>query len=159
MVDDKKEIHPLLLEKNKRWIGAIEQGVAGFDPDQQKLVMKDAGKDCSQDIWILCEKFLNDKVESVADLVRGWNLLRQSRNLNGEWILEGNIVRGLFEECGCPLVRAGLVELQPIQCWCSQNMMEAIFSRAAERMVFVEIKQSIGRGDKICEFHIIINGI
>ena len=93
-------------------------------------------------------------VESVADLVRGWNLVRQNRNLHGDWVLDDNVVRGLFEECGCPLVRAGLVELEPSHCWCSQNMMEAIFSRAAKGTVSVEIKQSIGRGDKVCEFYI-----
>lgn len=154
MADDRKEIYPLLLEKNKRWISAIEQGVAGLDPKQQKLVMREAGTDCSQDIWALCEKALDAKVESVADLVRGWNLVRQSRNLHGNWILKNNTVSGLFEECGCPLVRAGIVELQPVQCWCSQNMMEAIFSRATKGNVSVEIKQSIGRGEKVCEFHI-----
>jgi hypothetical protein len=33
-------------------------------------------------------------------------------------------------------------------------MMEAIFSRAAKGMVTVEIRQSIGRGDKVCEFFV-----
>lgn len=110
--------------------------------------------DCSRDIWSLCEKALNGTVESVADLIQGWNLVRQSRDLNGDWILEGNVAHGLFEECGCPLVRAGLIELKPSHCWCSQNMMEAIFSRAAKKKVSVEIIQSIGRGDKVCEFQI-----
>jgi len=152
MAYDRKQIHPLLLEKNKRWIGAIENGIAGLDPQQQKLVMQEAGRDCSLDIGTLCEKALETMMDSVADLVRGWNLVRQSRNIDGDWVLEGKVVRGVFEECGCPLIRAGLVELPPVQCWCSQNMMEAIFYRAAKEMVSVEIRQSIGRGDKVCEF-------
>jgi len=154
MANDRKQIHPLLLEKNKRWIEAIEKGIVGLDPQQQKLVMQQAGRDCSLDIWTLCEKALETTVDSVADLVRGWNLVRERRNLHGDWVLEGKVVRGVFEECGCPLVRAGLVELQPVQCWCSQNMMEAIFSRAAKEIVSVEIRQSIGRGGKVCEFYI-----
>ena len=88
----------MLLEKNKRWIRAIEQGVASPEPKQQKLVMKEAGKNCSQDMWTLCEKALGAKVESVADLVLGWNLVRQSRNLNGDWLLEENVVHGEFKE-------------------------------------------------------------
>jgi hypothetical protein len=151
---DKKQIHPLQLEKYKRWIGAIEKGIVGLDPQQQKLVKQEPGRECSLDIWALCEKALETTVDSVADLVRGWNLVRQSRNLHGDWVLEGKVVRGVFEECGCPLVRAGLMELQPVQCWCSQNMMEAIFYRAAKEMVSVEIRQSIGRGDKVREFYI-----
>ena len=154
MPEDKKQIHPLLFEKNKRWIGSIEKGLADLDIQQQKLVMLEAGEECSFDILALCEKALETTVDSVADLVRGWKLVRQSRNLHGYWMLEGYVVRGVFEECGCPIVRAGLVELKPVQCWCSQNMMEAIFSKAAKGMVSVEIRQSIGRGDKVCEFYI-----
>ncbi|MBU0965034.1 MAG: hypothetical protein KKA54_01520 [Proteobacteria bacterium] len=154
MADEKKQIYPLLLEKNKRWIGAIEKGIAALDPREQKLVMQDAGRDCSPDIWGLCEKALGSPVDSVDDLIRGWNLVRQSRNLHGDWVVEGNVVHGVFTECGCPLVRAGLVELQPVQCWCSQNMMEGIFSRAAKGKVSGEVKQSIGRGDKVCEFYV-----
>lgn len=66
----------------------------------------------------------------------------------------GNVVHGVFTDCGCPLARAGLVELHPVQCWCSHNMMEAIFSRAAKGKASVEVKQSIGRGDKVCEFYV-----
>jgi hypothetical protein len=154
MADEKKQIHPFLIEKSRKWIGAIEKGIVSLNTQQQKLIMREAGKDCSLDIWTLCEKTLESTVNSVDDLIHGWNLVRQSRNLNGDWVVEGNTVHGVFEECGCPLVRAGLVALQPVQCWCSQNMMEAIFSRAAKGMVTVEIRQSIGRGDKVCEFFV-----
>ena len=154
MSENKQHIHPLLIEKNRRWIGAIEKSIEGLDPHKQKLLMQDAGRDCAKDIWALCEKTLGCSIQSVEDLIKGWNLVRKNRKLNGEWVVEGNDVHGVFEECGCPLVRSGLVELQPAQCWCSHNMMETIFSKVSNSSASVEIIRSIGRGDNVCEFRI-----
>jgi len=50
------------------------------------------------------------------------------------------------------LVRSGMVELHPVQCYCSQGLMETVFSLVAKRRIEVDIKQSIGRGDNVCEF-------
>src|SRR5574341_1156969 len=54
----------------------------------------------------LCEKYLGRKVSSVEELVTGWNMLRDKRKLNGKWEIGGNTVRGIFGECGCPLIRS-----------------------------------------------------
>ena len=100
----------------------------------------------------LCEKHLKRSIYNIEDLVNSWNFLRESRNLKGRWKINGNAIRGVFGECGCPLIQSGLVELQSIQCYCSQGMMETMFSEVASKSVDVEIKKSIGRGDDVCEF-------
>ena len=92
------------------------------------------------------------QIDTIKDLVTGWNILRDARNLKGRWRLENGVAHGIFDECGCPLVRSGLIELHPIQCLCSQGMMEMIFSKVAKKAVRVEIKRTIGRGDSVCEF-------
>ena len=152
--DNHKRVHPLLLDKNIRWIGAVEKSIAKLHAAQQKTVMHEAGWECAADLLTLCEKSLGRAIASVADLVKGWNLLRADRGLHGDWVLEGNIVRGVFQECGCPLVRSGLVQLHPARCFCSQSMMETIFSEIAGKEVSVEILRTIGRGDAVCEFHV-----
>jgi hypothetical protein len=111
-----------------------------------------AGKSCATDLLLLCEKYLGEEVSSVEDLVTGWNIIRDKRNLTGRWEFEGNTLRGIFGECGCPLVRSGLIELHPVQCYCSQGMMETVFSQVSGKTVEVEIKRSIGRGDDVCDF-------
>jgi len=157
MPDDKsKTVHPLLLDKNMRWVGAVEKAIEGLTVEQQKALMREAGMDCAADILALCEKSLGHEIASVADLVRGWNLLRASRGLHGDWVLEDNVVRCVFRECGCPLVRSGLVQLHPARCLCSQNMMETIFSKVAGKTVSVEIRQAIGRENAVCEFRVIL---
>lgn len=114
--------------------------------------MKGPGLNCASDLLSLCEAHLGQQIDTVQDLVSGWNTLRDSRNLKGRWKLENGIAHGIFHECGCPLVQSGLIQLHPIQCLCSQGMMDAIFSKVAKKAISVEIKRTIGRGDKVCEF-------
>jgi len=155
-IENNKTVHPLLLDKNMRWISAVEKAISDLPVDQQKALMVEAGRACAEDVLKLCEKELGQEIASIEDLIRGWNMLRSNRNLHGGWVLEGNIVKGMFTECGCPLVRSGLVQLHPARCYCSQNMMETIFSKVARKVVVVEIRQAIGRGDDVCEFHIVL---
>ncbi len=44
----------------------------------------------------------------------------------------------------------------PVQCYCSQGLMETIFSQVAKKAVEVEIKRTIARGDDVCEFLITV---
>lgn len=140
------------INKNKNWIAGLHESIDQLDQDLKLAIMKPAGMRCVSDILLLCEEYLGKKINTVEDLVTGWNILRAKRNLKGNWIFEGNFIRGLFGECGCPLIRSGLVELHPVQCYCSQGMIETIFSEVVKRMVTVEIKRSFGRGDDVCEF-------
>jgi len=140
------------IDKSRRWISGLHQGMNRLDDDTKLEVMKPAASHCMVDILSLCKEYLGKEIDSVDDLLSGWNMLRKDRELNGNWVYEGTVIRGIFSECGCPLVRSGLIELDPVQCYCSQSMMENIFSRTAKRGVNVEIERSIGRGDSVCEF-------
>jgi len=142
------------INKNKNWIAGLHESIDKLSQDQKLVIMKPAGKKCTSDLLSICEKYLGKQVDTIEDLVTGWNLLRDERKLKGKWKYEGNIIRGIFGECGCPFVQSGLIELHPVQCYCSQGMMETIFSRVAKKTIEVEIKRSIGRGDNVCDFFI-----
>ena len=148
-----------LVNKNKRWIAGLHESIDRLDEDLKAAIMKPIGEKCASDLLSLCEKHLGRKIDTIEDLVRGWNILRNKRNLTGKWEFEGDTVRGTFGECGCPLVRAGTIELHPVQCYCSQGMMETIFSKVAGNTIEVDIKRSIGRGDNVCEFRIRFCGV
>ncbi len=145
------------VDKNKNWMAGVYEGIDQLDQGVQASIMRPAGKACAADIVALCEKHLGKKISAVEDLVSGWNILRESRDLTGRWEADGNAIRGVFGECGCPLVKSGLIELHPVQCYCSQGMMETIFSQIAKKPVEVKIKRSIGRGDAVCEFVITVH--
>ncbi len=142
----------LPIDKNRSWTALLHKSIDALDQARQAAIMKPCGEGCASDILSLCEKFLGKKVDSLDDLITGWNMIRDKRGLTGKWVFEQQAVRGIFRECGCPLVSSGLIELHPVQCWCSQGMMEAIFSRVAQKPIEVEIKQTIGRGDEVCHF-------
>jgi predicted hydrocarbon binding protein len=142
----------LPINKNKSWISLLHKSISGLDNEQQAAILKPCGRGCAVDILSFCEKLLAKKVETLDDLITGWNMIRDRRGLMGRWEFEPGAVRGVFQECGCPLVRSGMMELHPVQCYCSQGMMETIFSAVARRPIAVEIKQTIGRGDAVCHF-------
>lgn|SRR5574341_956114 len=142
----------LPINKNKSWISLLHKSISGLDENRQAAIMKPCGQGCASDILSFCEKFLGKKVNSLEDLITGWNAMRDKRGLTGRWEFEPNAIRGIFRECGCPLVRSGLIELHPVQCYCSQGMMETIFSELAHKPIEVEIKQTIGRGNNVCHF-------
>lgn len=142
----------LPANKNRTWTAAIHKSIDRLGEADKAAVMKPAGRACAADILVLCERHLGIRVSSIDHLVSGWNMIREKRGLTGLWQYEPNAIRGVFGECGCPLVTSGLIELHPVQCLCSQGMMETIFSQVAGRPVMVELRRTIGRGDAACEF-------
>ncbi len=97
----------LPLNKNKSWIALLHKSINGLDENQQAAIMKPCGQGCASDVLALCEKLLGKKVNSLEDLITGWNMIRDKRGLTGRWEFELNAVRGIFRECGCPLVKSG----------------------------------------------------
>jgi predicted hydrocarbon binding protein len=139
-------------KKNRRWIARLHDGIGNLDENMKRAIMRPAGEACASDLILLCKNAIGKEVSSVEDLVAGWNAVRAERELTGRWEIKGDTVRGVFDECGCPLVRSGLIALHPVQCYCSQGLMEAIFSRVSGKSVTVEINRTIGRGDDACDF-------
>ena len=142
----------LPINKNRSWIAELHKSIDLLDEAAKASVMKPAGKACADDVLALCERVLGIRVSSMEHLVTGWNMIREKRGLTGRWEYEEKGIRGIFGECGCPLVRSGLMELHPVQCYCSQGMMETIFSHIAGRPIEVEILRTIARGGNACEF-------
>lgn len=140
------------IRKNRSWIANLHKGIDQIDEPAKAAIMREAGVACASDLLSQCEKYLKRRIGSVEDLVTGWNMFREERRLTGKWHIKGHTVMGIFGECGCPLVRYGMIELHPVQCYCSQGMMTSIFSQAANRTVEVKIERAIGRGDDVCEF-------
>lgn len=104
------------IGKNKSWISLLHKSIAGLGQQMQAEIMKPCGQGCAEDSLLLCEEILRRKVSSIEDLIEGWNIRRKERGLSGKWVFEENAIRGVFNECSCPLVASGLVELHPLQC-------------------------------------------
>jgi len=140
------------VNKNRQWVASLHESINQLGEDLQVALMKPVGIRCASDLLLLCENQQGKKADTIEDLICAWNDIRNQRGLKGKWEFEGDTVRGIFHECGCPLVRSGMIELHPLQCYCSQGMMETVFSKVMGKMVPVEIQRSIARGDDVCEF-------
>ncbi|WP_035239159.1 DUF6144 family protein [Desulfobacter vibrioformis] len=147
-----------MINKNQKWIESLHEGISLLNETDQETLMKKAGISCVSDILQLCESSLGHEIKTISDLINGWNILRKSKGLKGGWQSNDLEITGVFHECGCPLVRGKYVKLHPIQCLCSKGMIETIFSKVSQTNVKVEMKQSIGNGDNMCEFKVILNG-
>jgi len=144
-------------QKNQKWIESLHEGISLLHKTDQEALMRNAGISCVSDILQLCESSLGHKIKTISDLINGWNILRESKGLEGVWQSNGLEITGMFHECGCPLVRAKYMKLHPIQCLCSKGMIETIFSKVSQTNVKVEMKQSIGNGDDMCEFKVTLS--
>ena len=140
------------VAKNRSWVALLHKSISGLDERQQAALMKPCGEGCAEDVLALAKRFLGRDVQTIEDLVAGWNMIRENSGLRGRWELGPGEIRGVFKECGCPLVRTGLIELHRTQCYCSQGMMETIFSKVAKRPIEVEMRETIGKGDTVCHF-------
>jgi hypothetical protein len=138
------------VDKNRKWMAGLHESIDQLEEKQKAAILKPVGKTCALDLLKLCEDHLGRAIVTMEDLIDGWNILRQSRQLKGKWEIDGATIKGTFGECGCPLVRSGMIDLHPVQCYCSQGMMETIFAGVAKHSVTVDIKRSIGRGDSVC---------
>ncbi len=141
-----------MYERTAKRIAALYEGIGSLDEGAQRKAMQSAGVQCANGLLPLCEERLGRKIETIEELIAGWNKLRESRNLGGRWEFTGDAVRGIFPECGCPLVRSGLLQLHPVHCLCSKTMMETIFVLVSRKTINVEIRRSICRGDYLCEY-------
>lgn len=141
------------VELLRAWVKTLLSGLEDKADDGTKaILLTTCGQTCALHHGDLEEArrlsgFSGGIDELLAELNRqvGWC---------GEWRRKGDTITSVCNECGCPLVREGLIELSPIFCECSRGFVQALFETALEKPVMVELKQAIGRGDPVCRFEV-----
>lgn len=135
----------------RKWLETLMAGLeAAVDERTRAEVMESCGRACARHHGDM------EKARAITCSVQeiGEWLAELNRQVLwcGSWVRDGETITSVCEKCGCPLVRAGLVELSPTFCNCSQGWGKAVFGTVSGRPVEVELKQAIGRGDPVCEF-------
>jgi hypothetical protein len=150
----KTEIPEAARNLNVSWIESVEKTLDELgNRALVNQIMKAAGQKCAEAILADCEDILGKKPETVDELIEANNRRRsQKLNLDNYWQREGNRAHLVLDECGCGLVKAGLVKLNPVHCLCSAGLWENLFSTVCRGSVRVEIDQAFGFGDTRCEF-------
>lgn len=136
----------------RKWLEALVTGLdAELDEKTRAQVMEHCGQACAVHFGSVEKaQAIKHGAKGIGDLL---DKLNQQEGLwCGRWVKDGDTIYSICEECGCPLVRVGLVELSPTFCNCSRGWVKAVFETALGRPVEVELEQAIGRGDQVCEF-------
>jgi predicted hydrocarbon binding protein len=136
----------------RKWLTALLAGIdEHVDTETRSKLMQACGKVCAKHhASIDIAKSIKQESKDIDGFLEKLN--QQKDNWCGKWVREGDIIYSVCEECGCPLVLAGLVELSPTFCDCSRGWVKAVFEAALGKPVEVELTQAIGRGDKVCKF-------
>ena len=140
------------IEHLSKWIAALMEGLeAEVDEETRERLMEYCGHACAFHFGSLYKaKAIQSEVTDIDELL---NEINQQENFwCGKWVRDGEIIYSVCEACGCPLVRAGLVELSSTFCQCSRGWVKAVFETLLGKAIEVNLEQAIGREDKICKY-------
>ncbi len=70
-------------QKLSDWVANLHRSIDLLDKDIKEELMKPAGASCAAGILSRCESCLGKELETVEDLIFGWNLLRERHSLTG----------------------------------------------------------------------------
>ena len=136
----------------REWLEALVVGLdTEVDEGTRVRLMEYCGRACAlHHRSIERVKAIQRNVKGIGELLDQLN--QQEDFWCGKWVRDRDTICSVCGECGCPLVRAGLLKLSPTLCSCSRGWVEAVFETVLGRPVEVELGQAIGRGDPVCEF-------
>lgn len=142
-----------LLRFAGRLLNSLLKGLDEIDLEAKMKIMELCGETCAK------EKMTGSALEIAKRISREErNVDRILERVNreilwcGAWSREGRVIRSRCSECGCPLVKNGIVKLSGTLCYCSRGWVRKVFETLLRRNIRVELERSIGRGDGFCEY-------
>ncbi|MFX1379741.1 MAG: DUF6144 family protein [Promethearchaeota archaeon] len=153
MMSNKYDSKKSLLERSSRVINSIINGMEEISIVKRKKIMEKSGEACAKAGSFEIAKKISEETTSIEEIIEKIN---NQIPWCGKWKLKNNFIRSICSECGCPLVRNKIVNLNSIFCYCSLGWVKTIFQILLKKPIHVEILKSIGAGDTICEFIVYI---
>ena len=142
-----------LLERSSRVINSMINGMEELSVAKRRKIMEKSGEACALAASYEIAKNISEDATSIEEIIEKVN---NQIPWCGPWNLKDNKISSICNECGCPLVRNKIVELNGTFCYCSLGWVKIIFKTLLKKPVHVEILKSIGAGDNICEFIVYI---
>lgn len=141
------------VELLRKWVQSLLSALdANVDAEVRTRLLEACGRTCAVHHGDLDRaEAAGERADDLAGLL---DRLNRDVSWCGAWRREAGGIVSICEQCGCPLVREGLVKLSPVFCACSTGFVRALFERALGRPVLVRLEQAIGRGDPVCKFSV-----
>ena len=140
-----------LLRQTGRMIDSIVKGLEGIDQETTQSIMERWGEACAEKGDLGLAKKIAEETEGIDETIARAN---DEIAWCGRWTRKGSTITAVCTNCGCPLVRRGIVELSGTFCLCSRGWVKTVFEALLERPVRVVLEKAIGRGDNVCKYNV-----
>ncbi len=148
-----KEGSETLLRLAGEILDAVMEGLDSVDEESRKEIVKRCGRACAEEeTWGPAVAIADRISEQEQDLERVIERMNEEIAWCGDWMLEGERITCTCEECGCPLVKNGVVKHTGVFCYCSLGWVETVFGILLKREVHADLEKAIGFGDDVCMY-------
>lgn len=142
-----------LREFQRSIVRGAYEGIYSLDEEHLDGVMVAQARSCVQafvDLYGISEDM--DLDEFLARMTLGGSSKITIRR-EGNTILWDEQHEG---ECMCPLVKQGIISLQPSLCNCAIHWLRMLVERHVDQPVRVELLDSVAQGSRNCTFRITV---
>ena len=152
-MEAEKERNKTLLRLTGEILDAVMEGLDSADEESKKEIMKRCGRACAEEeTWDPAVAIAVRISEQEQDLDRVIERMNKEIAWCGEWVLRGDRITCTCEECGCPLVKNGVVKHTRVFCYCSLGWVETVFGVLLNKKVHADLEKAIGFGDDVCMY-------
>lgn len=146
-----EELEAMLQEYQDKLTHGIYEAIYDLDEASLESIMRCQAHTCLDAFLDFSGVPSRMSLEDLADAVRDVEPLGGDIERRGDVIRWTGNQRG---ECACPLVRKGVIRLDPKLCDCSKHWVQHLFDRVAHTPVNVEIIETVATGGSACSFEI-----
>jgi len=152
-MESEKERSESLLRLAGGILDAVMKGLDSVDEESKIDIMKRCGRACAEEEkWGPAIDIAGSISEQEQDLEKVIERMNKEIAWCGEWTLDGDRITCTCEECGCLLVKNGVVKHTKVFCYCSLGWVETIFGTLLKRKVRADLEKAIGFGDDVCTY-------
>jgi hypothetical protein len=153
---EKKE---LLLRLSSNILNALLDGLSLTDQETRQEIMMMCGEACArEEHWGSATQIAERIAEEEDDIERILARANDEILWCGKWVMRDDRIESTCGECGCSLVRFGVVKNTGVFCDCSKGWVQTIFSTLLKQPVRVDLEKAIGFGDDECRYIVRLGG-
>jgi len=129
----------------------VYEGIYRLDEEARASVLACQGRVCCEEFVKLYDIPADLDLETFFTRMATGGPSRIRIQRDGDTILWEELHEG---QCMCPLVKRGVVPLQPELCVCAVHWLRLLIERHARRSAKVELLESVARGSESCVFRV-----
>lgn len=144
-------IEELLRQYQDAITRGVYEGIYRLDEQARASVLACQGRVCCEEFVKLYDIPAELDLETFLARMATGGPSRIRIQRDGDTILWEELHEG---QCMCPLVKRGVVPLQPELCACAVHWLRLLLERHARRSAKVELLESVARGSENCVFRV-----